>query len=313
MSDLSDFEFDDLAQVPEEARSEARVRLFDAMERERRRVRRAGFALRALASGLVLFVAWSIAPAVPHEEQVPLVGLASAVAELPSPEIGPGQAWYVRANREDRIAMISSAGGEDVVVTVIVSTVEETWVRPDSRGVKRSKVSEVGFPTERDRSEFERLGLEKQLALDEAERVPGPPDYSEHDPMWDGGPEAIVAAVTRVVAPTSDVRSQRIEVLRSLTTLMQIRGSDPKRRSALLLAIDRIPGIQIGTDEAGITVSYRYVVNDVAEESRFTFDHASGQLVSEEVVTLATPTTPGTTLSTARYEAYPAALEALGS
>jgi hypothetical protein len=285
--------------------SGARARLRDAMGFERARVRRRWFALRAIASGLVLFIVWSIAPATPTDDELPLIGLAEAVASMPAPDLSAGDAWYVRSDRVERKSFTTDQDGASRQGTVLVHSVHETWVQPDNRAYQRSAVSNIEFPTVADQAGYEALRASEQYTIGRVREEPIELDPSVSDFAWAEGPAAVLEEVSVRFEGAGDVRMGRVGTLKALATLMQYHGSDPAKRRTVLLAIAMIPGIDVDRDRGVVSVAYEYVVGDVAQEVRFGFDESNGQLVIQTVSALATPTSPAVQLMVAQFEARP--------
>lgn len=303
MDDLSDL-VRALTPGPDGVDKRARSRLRDAFGAERRRVRREWFLVRAVSVGMVMFIVWSIAPATPTDEELPLIGLAQATAQLVPPEVNPGEQWYVRETRNERMSIVDHTGPVPEDITIVVNTVEETWVDLTAATMQRTSVSHMEVLSPEDREAFERMQRQEQLAAPgRIEEEPVEIAYPGVHPMWSAGPEAVYEELSAAAGASGDVRLDRLAVLKTAAGLMQHHGVDPTKRSTLLLTIAKIPGIEVESADGVVAVRYQYVQGDVAHELRFDFDMASGTLVGESVATLATPTSPSIVLSESRYEA----------
>jgi hypothetical protein len=281
----------------------ARARLREAFGAERRRFRREWFLVRAISVGVVMFLVWSIAPATPTANDIPLIGLAQATAQLQAPEPADGEQWYIREYRQERMSILDSSGDEQADITVVVNTLSETWVDLSHETTySRSAVSEMQALSPGDREALERFqahnpDLTKPV---EAESTIA---YANDHPMWAGGAPAVYAELERAVEASDDIRIDRLQILSRSAELMQRHGVDPTKRSILLLTIARIPGIEVERTDDVVQVRYQYVVGDVAHEVRYDFDRTDGSLVGKSIVTLATPTSESIVLSQSRYEA----------
>jgi hypothetical protein len=315
MDDLPDFP-PDLGQLsPPDVASgavAARHRLRTAMAAERRRVRREWFLVRSLLVGTVIFAVWSIAPSRPGGGELPLVGLAEATAALQAPQVGPGDEWYVREQRSQRILVTDRAQAQPTEVEVMVSTVAETWVDIPASTVRQRVVSRIESLAPDDRAAMDLVEQSGSLPLGRFETDTVEVAYPGVHPMWAEGPEAVLAELTMAAGERHDVRLERLAVLKSAAILMQQHGADPVKRGIVLLAIASIPGIEVDMGDV-LTVRYQYVVGDVAQEVRYDFDRSNGSLVGESISSLATPTSPGILLSQSQYEARLAIDESAGS
>lgn len=297
---------------PDKVDPDARARLRDAFAHERRRSRRDWFFVRALSVGVVLFVVWSIAPATPTDEELPLIGLAQATAQLAAPEPSPGEQWYVREERADRMSIVDNTGDTPGEIALMVHTVEETWVDLEDETVQRSSASDVEVVSSDDEETFARLKEGNPGVV-----PPQPPaeertvdtGFSTTISVWSGGADAMYEAIHRAVGVREDIRMKRLAMLDVAAELMQRHGAYPSRRATLLLTIARIPGIEVEVAERQVRVRYQYVVGDVAREVRYDFDRATGALVGRAVATLATPTSPSLVASESRYESRLAVLD----
>ncbi|MGF1667492.1 MAG: hypothetical protein ACFCVC_14625 [Acidimicrobiia bacterium] len=290
----------------------ARQRLRTAMVAERRRVRREWFLVRSLLVGMAIFSVWTIAPGGSGGGDRPLVGLAEATAALQPPEMGPDDEWYVREERSQRILLIDRARVEPTEVEVVVSTVAETWVNATASTVRQRLVSQIESLSPDDRAAMDLVEQSQTLPLGRFETEPAEVAYPGVHPMWAGGPEAVLAELTRAAGDHGDVRLQRLAVLKAAATLMQQHGADPVKRGIVLLTIASIPGIEVDMGDL-LSVRYQYVVGDVAQEVRYDFDRTDGSLVGESISTLATPTSDAILLSRSQYEARLAIDESAGS
>lgn len=291
----------------------ARGRLRSAVVAERRRLRRRWFLVRSVLVGTVVFTVWSIAPTTTNSSDLPLIGLAQATARLGPMEVAPGEHWYVREERSEWISLTDATNSEPLDVTVRVDTVAETWVDLESSTVRQTRVSQVESLAPDDRQALELLEASEQIDLGRFESEPVEINYPGVHPMWAGGVDEVYAELERQAGSSGDIRLDRVSILRSAAILMQQHGADPAKRSALLLAISRIPGIEVEATGRILTVRYQYVKGSVAHEIRYDFDQLRGELVGESVSTLATPTAPAILLSQSRYEARLAIDEASGS
>jgi hypothetical protein len=304
MDDLPDFPPDLGQLIPPDERPgvvRARHRLRSAMVAERRRARREWFVVRSVLVGTVIFAVWAIAPGRPGGGDLPLVGLAEATAALPATEMGPGDEWYVREERSQRILLTDRAQTAPAEVEVIVGTVAETWVDIEASTVRQRLVSKVESLSPDDRAALDLVEQSEGLPLGRLETEPVEVAYPRVHPMWAEGPEAVLSELTVAAGESGDVRLERLSVLKMAAILMQQHGSDPAKRGIVLLAIASIPGIEVETGDV-LTVRYQYVVGDVAQEVRYDFDRTDGSLVGESISTLATPTSPGILLSQSQFE-----------
>lgn len=305
MEDLPDFS--DLIPPAESSGSDAAlVRLRAAVTAERRRVRREWFFVRSVLVGTVIFAVWSIAPTGRPGDTLPLVGLAEATAQLRSPTMAPGDEWYVREERSQWIAvsdLADEASPEPTEVTVQVDTVAETWVDVSASTARQRLVSQIASLAPDDQAAVELVARSEALNLGRFETDEVEVGYPAVHPMWRAGPDAVLGELLDAAGHSGDVRLDRLSVLQTVSQLMQQHGSDPGKRSTLLLTIARIPGIEVEVIEPVLSVRYQYVVGDVAQEVDYRFDRKSGALVGESITTLATPTSPGIVLSQSQYEA----------
>lgn len=290
----------------------ARRRLRAAAAAERRRVRREWFFVRSVLVGTMIFAVWSIAPTGQLGDTLPLVGLAEATAQLRSPSLEPGAEWYVREERSEWISLTDLAVGDPTEVTVQVDTVAETWVDVTASTVRQRLVSEIAAMAPDDQAAIELVQRSEGLNIGRFE-TDDEVRYPAVHPMWGSGPDEVLAELTAAVGSSGDVRLDRLAVLQTVSDLMQQHGSDPAKRSVLLLTIARIPGIEVDVTERAVSVRYEYVVGAVAQEVNFRFDRTNGALVGESITTLATPTSQGFVLSESRFEARPASKELSGS
>ena len=282
----------------------ARSRLRDAFGAERRRVRREWFLVRAISVGVVMFVVLSIAPATPTDDELPLIGLAHATAQLAAPQPAAGEQWYVREERAERRSIRDNSADAPDDIAVVVRTVSETWIDLTDETLERSIVMFTEVLSPEDRVAFERIQrqnpeLFSQVDSEESSKIA----YSNSHPMWAGGATAVYSELERAVGPSDDIRMDRLAILGLTADLMQRHGVDPHKRSILLLTIARIPGIEVESVEGVVQVRYQYVVGDVAHEVRYNFDRTDGALVGESIATLATPTSDSMVLSKSQYEA----------
>lgn len=287
----------------------ARSRLRDAMAEERRRRRSDAFLLRAAVVGVVLFTVWSIAPATPTDAELPLIGLAEATARAPAPVLGPDQAWYVRAEILERQSLAGESGGQEAVATVLVSSIEETWVETGSEVIRRTTVSNIDFPTEGDRRAYQVIAGVGGIEVGGVREEPIALAFPGVDPVWRRGPDALLTAITERVGASEDVRLQRVAVLRALADQMQFHGADLGKRRTVLLAIALIPGIEVTRTPDHVAVAYDYLVGDTAQKIQLAFDGETGELVAERVSTLPTPSVPGVDLRRTSFESGPASAE----
>lgn len=281
----------------------ARARLRDAFGAERRRVRREWFLVRAVSVGVVMFLVWSIAPATPTDDQLPLIGLAQATAQLPAPEPAAGEQWYVREEREERMSIVDNTGEAASDIAIMVNTVSETWVDLSSEAVSRSSVSVSDVISPQDRDAFERLQEQNPEVFERVDHEDSQIMYSSDDAMWSGGANAVYAELERAAGKSDDIRMDRLTMLGLASNLMQRHGVDPTKRSLLLLTIARIPGIEVESADGVVQVRYQYVVGDIAHEVRYDFDSGTGALAGKSIATMATPTSESIVLSRSRYEA----------
>jgi hypothetical protein len=302
MDDFPDF-VRDLTPTTDSADPVARTRLREAFGAERRRFRREWFFVRAVAVGVVMFLVWSIAPATPTGNETPLIGLARATAQLPAPQPASGEQWYVIEHRQERMSFLDSTQDEPEDITVVVSTVAETWVDlSDDTAFSRAAVSEMYPLSPDDQEALERFQANNPDMTQPVE-AESTVVYSNAHPMWSEGASAVYAELSRAVEPSDDIRMDRLQILSLAAELMQRHGVDPAKRSTLLLTIARIPGIEVERTDHLVQVRYQYVVGDVAHEVRYDFDRTDGSLVGKSITTLATPTSESILLSQSRYEA----------
>jgi hypothetical protein len=312
MDDFTDFEH---LIPPEESTGAtfARHRLRAAVTAERRRARREWFFVRSVLVGTVIFTVWSIAQTTPNTHDVPLVGLAEATAQLVPPEIGPGDEWYVREERSEWVSLSDRSVPSPTDVSVLVSTVAETWIDPGASTIRQSTVSQVESLSPDDRRARELVERSEQLPIGRFESDPVEITYPGVHPIWSGGAESVLAELASLAGENDDVRLDRLAILKSASDMMQMHGSDPVKRATLLLAIARIPGIEVDLVEELLSVRFRYANGDLAQEVRYDFDRTDGALVGESIVTLATPTSPEFVLSHSKFEAGLAVDEPAGS
>jgi hypothetical protein len=291
----------------------ARHRLRGAVVAERRRVRREWFLVRSVLVGTVIFVVWAIAPTSSNRSDLPLVGLAEATAKLPAPIPSADEDWYVREERSEWINLSDRTASEPREVTVRVDTVSETWVDLSASTIRRTSVSKLDALAPEDAETLALIEASEQIDVGRFESDPVEINYPGVHPMWAGGADAVYGELARAAGESGDIRLDRLSMLRSAAVLMHHHGAEPSKRSVILLAISRIPGIEVEYRSGLLAVVYQYVQGDIAYELRFDFDRTSGVLVGESIATLATPTAPGILLSQSRYEARLAIDEASGS
>lgn len=287
-----------------ERRPAARARLVHAIQRDRGRRRRRRFGVRAAAAGLVLFVAWSAVPQATNEEALPLIGLAEAVARLPAPAIEPDDLWYIKAERRQRISLAPAPSSESV--TVVLASVEETWLGADASGVQRTTYSHVEFLDPGDRTRFEHLDLGGTLPVGEVAEQPVRSVFSSLDPVWREGYEAFYAELQHQAGSSGNVVVDRLAMLRLAAATVQHHGGDPAKRSLVLRTIAEIPGTDVERIEDRVAVSYDFVSDDIAQQITLEFDAATGELKRETISSHATPTSPAVILSEASYQTGPA-------
>lgn len=308
MPDFPDF-VRDLTPTTDSVDPAARARLRDAFGAERRRVRREWFLVRAISVGVVMFLVWSIAPATPTDDELPLIGLAQATAQLAAPQPAAGEHWYVREERAERMSIRDNTGDDPTDITVMVNTVAETWVDLDEETLVQSSTSDMVVLSPEDQVALNRYLERNPDALPEVQRQESPVDYSRNHPMWSGGAPAVYQELAAATADSDDIRMNRLAMLGLAADLMQRHGVDPTKRSVLLLTIARIPGIDVDSADGQVQVRYQYVVGDVAHEVRYDFDRSNGGLVGKSIATLATPTADSVVLSQSRYESRLAMIE----
>jgi hypothetical protein len=258
---------------------------------------------------VVLFTVWSIAPATPTDAELPLVGLAQATASAQAPVLGPDQSWYVRAEILERQSLAVEADARAATATVLVSSVQETWIEPGSDGIRRTTVSSIEFPTAADQRAYDVIRAAGGIEVGGVREEPIALAFPGVDPVWREGPEALLQAISDRVGASEDIRLERVAVLRALADQMQFHGADPAKRRTVLLAIAMIPGIDVTRTSDNVAVEYQYLVGDTAQKVQLAFDGSSGELIAERVSTLPTPTVPGVDLRQTAYESGPASAE----
>ncbi len=284
------------------ARERARSRLRAAMEGERARLRRFRKGARALVTGTVLFLVWSLVPGVMAPEVVPLLGLADTVEAMPPTPRPPGTVWYARSDRVELVTIeADGAGFGGREVRVLVPSVHHTWFGGERETVHREVTyGPVRFLSPADHALLTGMDLG---AAGRVARSPAPADPADPiEDAVDAGREALVEALRGEAAKLPDPRLQAAEMLQLSAALVHRFGAEPAKRSVVLRAMADIPGIAVDEAEGVLVVSVDYVEAGRPLRLEYHLDAGTAQLVAESLVVLADRLTPAEVLRSTRFD-----------
>jgi hypothetical protein len=295
MSRPSEREFSDfVSSLPVGGENDARLQLWQSIERERFTRARRRSTRRATLLGLTIFAAWLMAPVSPDSGSA-LIGLASAVAEAGPFAPGPPEVWYEKIERTERFEVapehVKALGV--AAFTFEVPTVVETWIGAD--GAYRTRVS-YGFPRfarNADERAFDLVRLGDRYPVNRVVESIGVVEDPPFDPPWADGPSVVLAAMERQVQTTPDPRPDSAELLDLTLTLLREERDVPAHRAILLRVLAEIDDLAVYSKPGELVVAVRYVTDQKAFEKRIVLDTSTGALLASTLERLATPGTQG--------------------
>jgi hypothetical protein len=296
--DFSDF----VSSMPVGGENEARLLLWQSIERERSTRLRRRSTRRATLLGLTVFTAWVIAPVSPDSGNA-LLGLASAVAEAGPFAPGAPEVWYEKIERieqfevaPEHVKALGVAG-----FTFGVPTVVETWIGADGAYRTRIAYGTPHFSDGADERIFDLVRLGDRYPVNRVVESIGVVEDPVFEPPWADGPVAVLASMQRQVRTTTDPRPDSAQLLDLAVTLLREERDVPAHRATLFQVLAEIDGLAVYSKPGELVVAVRYVADQQALEKRIALDVATGALLSSTLERLATSGSQGSVVESRTF------------
>lgn len=296
--DFSDF----VSSLPVTGEHQARLLLWQSIERERWVKGRRRATRRATLVGLTIFAAWLMAPVNPDSGSA-LLGLASAVAESGPYAPGAPAVWYEKTERTEYFEVspehVAPLGAEPF--TFAVPVVVETWIGADSAYRTRTSFGYPRFSEDVDGRVFDLVRLGDRYPVNRVVESIGVVDDPGFIPPWADGPSAVLAAMQRQVRTTTDPRPDAAQLLDLTVALLRAERDVPAHRAILLRVLAEIDDLAVYSKPGELVVSFRYVTGQQAFEKRIVLDPATGFLLSSTLDRLATAGAEGSVVESRTF------------
>lgn len=303
MSRPTDREFSDfVSSLPVGGENDARLRLWQSIEREQSTRSRRRSTRRATLLGLTIFAAWLMAPVNPDSGSA-LLGLASAVAEAGPYAPGSPEVWYEKIERTERFEVapehVTALGAATFAFEV--PAVVETWIGADGAFRTRVTYGSPHFARSADERVFDLVRLGDRYPVNRVVESIGVVEDPPFDPPWADGPSAVLAAMERQVQTTLDPRPESAELLDLTLTLLREERDVPAHRAILLRVLAEIDDLVVYSKPGELVVAVRYVADQQAFEKRIVLDTSTGALLASTLERLATTGTQGSVVESRTF------------
>lgn len=296
--DFSDF----VSSLPVGGENEARLRLWQTIDRERSTRLRRRSTRRATLLGLTVFAAWLMAPVSPDSGSA-LLGLASAVADAGPFVPRTPEVWYEKTERTEPFEVapehLEALGAEPF--TFQVPTVVETWIGADGAFRTRVSYGSPRFAQGVDERAFDLVRLGDRYPVNRVVESIGVVEDPAFDPPWADGPSAVLTAMERQVRTTTDPRPDSVQLLDLTVTLLREERDVPAHRAILLRVLADIDDLAVYSKPGELVVALRYVADQRAFEKRIVLDIATGSLLSSTLERLATAGSQGSVVESRTF------------
>lgn len=289
---MSSFDLPDLIPPqPPFGQESARAQLRREFKAEKRRTIQIRMAQRLGVITLVVSILMGITPATPNPELAPLLGLADALESSAASGPAYNAVWYLRSDQRSLVIVPSRVVPQsNRSFRFVLPSVEERWVLPGGTGGRRVVYGNPTFFSGVDEGAFYALGLMYYYPVGRVVNYPFE-DTADAKREWSRDPDTLLAELS------ADARGQQQatpqQLLSSVAKIMSDSVNAPTRRSVMLRALARIPGIEVSSRVSSFDVYVRYVEAQVPYELRLTFEAESGQLTRQAIWRLATTSAPG--------------------